>query len=397
MKKLDSLLSRKFGLLVFAVLLLLGFGFVVARSGPLAPTKVTITRVESGNLSSSLFGIGTVEARRSYFIGPTAAGRVKAVHVDVGEHVKTGQLLAEIDPVDLDERLRSLDASSARASSAVSAAEAQRKDVLARQAVAGLNARRYRDLGDKHFVSPSAVESKQQELTSAQAAVDASEANLQSARQELVRLKADQDGLRQQRNNLRLVAPIDGVVTSRDAEAGSTVIAGQSVVKLVEPASLWVKVRLDQGRSRGLAVAQIASIALRSNPGMPLAGKVVRIEPLSDGVTEERIALVSFDQIPAGLSIGEMAEVTVQTVANQSGLTLPNAAIKQTSQGTGVWLLRDGKPAFVAVKLGSSSLDGLVQVVAGIAAGDEIIVHSERELSEGGRVKVVDQLVGQRK
>jgi HlyD family secretion protein len=395
--KLDSFFSRKFGLLAFAVILLVGFGFVVARSGPLAPTKVTITRVETGSLSSSLFGIGTVEARRSYFIGPTAAGRVKAVHVDVGEQVKAGQLLAEIDPVDLDERLRSLEASYARASSAVLAADAQRKDVLARQTVAGLNAKRYRDLGDKHFVSPSAVESKQQELTSAQAAVDASEANLQSARQEVVRLKADQDALRQQRNNLRLVAPVDGVLTSRDAEAGSTVIAGQSVLKLIEPSSLWVKVRLDQGRSRGLAAGQAASIALRSNPGLPLTGKVVRIEPVSDSVTEERITLITFDQIPLGLSIGEMAEVTVQTAANQSGLTLPNAAIKQTPEGSGVWKLRDGKPVFVAIKLGTSTLDGSVEVLGGLGAGDEIIVHSERELSEGSRVKVVEQLAGQRK
>jgi len=395
--KLNGFLSRKFGLVAFAALLLLGFGFVVARSGPLAPTKVTVTRVETGSLSSTLFGIGTVEARRSYFIGPTAAGRVKAVHVDVGEQVKAGQLLAEIDPVDLDERLRSLEASYARASSAVLAADAQRKDVLARQTVAGLNAKRYRDLGDKHFVSPSAVESKQQELTSAQAAVDASEANLQSARQEVVRLKADQDALRQQRNNLRLLAPIDGVLTSRDVEAGSTVIAGQSVVKLIEPDSLWVKVRLDQGRSRGLAAGQAASIALRSNPGMPLTGKVVRIEPVSDSVTEERITLITFNQIPPGLSIGEMAEVTVQTAANQSGLMLPNAAIKQTSEGSGVWKLRDGKPVFVAIKLGTSTLDGSVQVLEGLGAGDEIIVHSERELSEGGRVKVVEQLAGQRK
>jgi len=395
--KLHRIINRKFGLTVFALALLLGFGFVVARSGPLAPTKVTVTRAETGGMPSSLFGIGTVEARRSYFIGPTAAGRLKAVHVDVGEHVKAGQLLAEIDPVDLDERLRSLDASSARAASAVSAAEAQRKDMLARQMVAGLNARRYRDLGDKSFVSPSAVESKQQELISAQAAVDASEANVQSARQEVVRLKAEHDGLRQQKSNLRLVAPIEGVVTSRDAEAGSTVIAGQSVVKLVAPDSLWVRVRLDQGRSRGLAVDRAATIALRSDPGIASLGKVVRIEPLSDSVTEERIALVAFDRIPVGLSIGEMAEVTVQTAANQTGLTLPNAAIKQTSQGTGVWKLSDGKPEFVAIKLGSSSLDGMVQVLDGITPGDEVIVYSERELSEGGRVKVVEQLSGQRK
>lgn len=393
--RLDALLGRQAGLMIFGVLLLLGFGLVVARSGPLAPTKVTITQAESGSLSAALFGIGTVEARRSYFIGPTAAGRVIAVHVDVGELVKAGQLLAEIDPLDLDQRLRSLDAATARAASAVVAAEAQRKDGLARQSVAGLNAQRYRDLGAQRFVSPNAVESKQQEFTSAQAAVEASTANLQGARQEVIRLQAEQEALRQQRNNLRLRAPIDGLVTSRDAEAGSTVIAGQSVLKLVAPDSLWVKVRLDQGRSRGLAVGQTASIILRSNPALPATGKVVRIEPLSDSVTEERIALVAFDQIPAGLSIGEISEVTVHTAPQQSGLVLPNAAIKQTAQGAGVWKLQAGSPVFVAVKLGSSSLDGGVQVIEGVSAGDAIIVHSERALSAGGRVKVVDQLAGQ--
>jgi HlyD family secretion protein len=395
--KLDSLYSRKVGLGLFALLLLVGFGFVIARSGPLAPTKVTTTRVETGKVSPALFGIGTVEARRSYFIGPTVAGRVQAVHVDVGEQVKAGQLLAEIDPVDLDERLRALDAAHARAASAVAAAKASRTDAVAKKALAELNARRYHELGDKRFVSASAVESKQQELSSAQAAVEASNANLQGAQQDVVRLRADQDGLRQQKDNLRLLAPHDGVVISRDAEAGSTVVAGQAIVRLIESESLWVKVRLDQGRSRGLAVGQSAAIVLRSSSGIQLPGKVVRIEPLSDSVTEERITLVAFEQIPAGLTIGEMAEVTVQTDAGQSGLTVPNAAIKQTPQGTAVWKLEDGKPILVAVKLGNASLDGFVQLVAGLASGDEIIVHSERELSEGGRVKIVEQLAGPKK
>lgn len=392
--KRSPLLGRKLGLGLLAIALLLGFGLVVARSGPLAPTLVTVTQAEQRELSSALFGIGTVEARRSYFIGPTAAGRLEAVHVDVGESVKAGQLLAEIDPVDLAERLRSLDASYARAQSNVAAAEAQRKDMLARQEIAGLNARRYRDLGDKRFVSTSAVESKQQELISAQAAVDATEANLQSARQELRRIQADQNSLRRQRQNLRLFAPRDGMVTSRDAEPGSTVIAGQSVVKLIDPGSLWVKVRFDQGRSRGLAVGQLARIALRSTPDRPLAGKVARIEPLSDSVTEERIAVVSFDRIPSGLSIGEMAEVTVQTLVSKATVTLPNAAVKHTAQGTGVWMLQDGKPAFATVRLGNTGLDGEVEILGGLREGDAVIVHSERELSAGKPIKVVDQLAG---
>ncbi len=395
--KPGQFISRKLGLGIFAAMLVLGFGVVVARSGPLSPIQVTTLRVEAGSLSPAIFGIGTVEARRSYFIGPTAAGRVKAVHADVGETVKAGQLLAEIDSVDLDERLRSTEAAYARAASAVTAAEAQRKDALARRQLAELNARRYRDLGGKNFVSASAVEGKQQELDSAQAAVEASEANLQGARQEQLRLKADQDGIRQQRGNLRLLAPRDGLVTSRDAEPGSTVIAGQAVLRLVEPDSLWVKARLDQGRSRGLAVGQTADIVLRSNASTHHPGKVARIEPVSDSVTEERIAQIAFERIPEGLSVGEMTEVTVKTGATQSGLLLPNAAIKQMPQGSGVWKLKEGKPSLTLVKLGDTSLDGTVQILDGLAAGDEVVIHSERDLNESASIKVVSQLVGKPK
>jgi HlyD family secretion protein len=77
--------------------LLGGFGYVVARTGPLAAVRVTVASPERRNLEPTLFGIGTVEARRTYLIGPTAAGRVKTVPVDVGDPVTVGQLIADLD------------------------------------------------------------------------------------------------------------------------------------------------------------------------------------------------------------------------------------------------------------------------------------------------------------
>jgi HlyD family secretion protein len=56
-------------------------------------------------LTPAVFGIGTVQARRSWIVGPTTAGRVLSVRADVGDAVKAGQLLADMDPVDLDQRL----------------------------------------------------------------------------------------------------------------------------------------------------------------------------------------------------------------------------------------------------------------------------------------------------
>ena len=182
-----TLLSRRLGLGLLGMVLLGALIILVMRSGPLAPVRVTVVQAAEGTFEPALFGIGTVEARRSYLIGPTAAGRVRQVAVDVGDAVKAGQLLAEMDPVDRDERTAALDASIARASSAVAAVQAQRNDALAKQALAAVNARRYVDLGEKNFISAGAVEAKLQEQTSADAGVSAADANLAAARQDLQR------------------------------------------------------------------------------------------------------------------------------------------------------------------------------------------------------------------
>lgn len=389
-------MPRRAILILLGLALLAAFAFVALRSGPLVPVRVTVVKLEEGAISPALFGIGTVEARRAYLIGPTGSGRVLKVLADVGDSVKAGQLLAEMDPVDLNERVGALEASIARANSALAAAEAQRRDALARSALAGMNARRYIELGEMKFVSASAVEARQQEQASAQAAIAAADANLAGARQEVVRVKAERDALRQQRDNARLLAPTDGVITARDAEPGSTVVAGQAVIKLIEPASLWIRLRLDQGRSDGLAVGLPAQIVLRSNPGKILRGKVVRVELLSDSVTEERVAQVAFDSMPAGVSIGELAEVTLTLSATQVGVVLPNASLKQKGDKVGVWLYNQAELQFVEVQVGRSSLDGKSLVLAGLKAGDRVVMYSEKELTPDSRIKVVESLAGPR-
>ena len=391
--KINRLLSRRLGLGLLAVLLLGAVVFVGMRSGPLAATRVTVHQAQTGTVAPALFGIGTVEARRSYLIGPTTAGRVLRVAVDVGDRVKAGQLLAEMDPVDIDERLTALDASIARAASATAAAEAQRKDVLAKRELAGMNARRYVELGEKNFISASALEARLQERASAEAALSAAEANLAAAQQDSKRLAAERAGLRQQRENVRLLAPADTLVISRDAEPGSTVVAGQAVIKLIDPASLWVKVRFDQGRSAGLATGLPAAIALRSNPAQPLSGRVARLEAVSDSVTEERVAQVAFEQAPAGVAIGELAEVTVTLPPTQAAVVVPNASIRQRADQTGVWLADGGDLRFAPLRLGQTSLDGRVEVLAGLKAGDRVVLHSEKELGSASRIKVVDDIV----
>ena len=389
----NALLKRRLMLGAVAAVLVGGIAYVSLRTGPLAPIKVTVTQAHEGTLSPAIFGIGTVEARRSWMVGPTVAGRVLAVKVDVGDAVKAGQLLAEMDPVDFGQRLAALDASLARAASTQSAAKAQVSDARARAALADAALLRNQNLAQQHFISPGALDANVQAQASAQATVQAALANAAAAGQDQTRLKAERAALAQQRDNVRLFAPADAVVTTRDAEAGSTVVAGQPVLRLIDPASLWVKLRVDQGRSVGLANGIPASIVLRSRPQTALPGQVARLELLADSVTEERIAQVAFATPPTGLSVGEMAEVTLQLPATAPALLLPNAAVQRQNGQTGVWRLQNGKPAFAPVQLGVQSLDGQVQVLQGLNQADQVVVYSQKALKAGARIAVVDALV----
>jgi len=390
--KPNATLKRSLGLGLLAVLLLASLALVALRSGPLAPTRVTVQPVQRASLAPALFGIGTVEARRAYLIGPTAAARVLRVMVDVGDAVQAGQLLAEMDAVDLDERLNALDASLARAGSTAAAAAAQRRDAQAKLELAAINARRYADLAGQNFISAGALEARLQEQTSAEAAVAAASANLAAARQDMDRLAAEGAALRQQRDKLRLLAPAAGVVTHRDAEPGSTVVAGQAVVRLADPDSLWVKVRFDQGRSAGLVAGLRAEIALRSNPAQPLPGRVARVDSVSDSVTEERLAQVAFDRLPAGVSMGELAEVTVSLPATVESLVVSNASLQRRGGQAGVWLVDGDGLRFAPVRLGQAGLDGRVQVLDGLQAGDPVVEYSEKELGPDSHVSVVSSL-----
>jgi len=379
--KLFSINGRALALLAVVVPLVALLAYVALRSGPLAPVAITVTTVESRALTPALFGIGTVEARYTYKIGPTLAGRVQRLDVQVGDVVQAGQVLGEMDPVDLNDRIRSAEA-------ALKRSEAALKEAQARQVYAQTQARRYEQLLAAHSTSEEALANKRQEEQIANAA-------LAGAREEITRLRAEMAALEAQKTNLRLMAPAEGLVVSRDVDPGTTVVAGQAVVEVISPDSVWINTRFDQVSAAGLVAGLPASITLRSRSGEVLAGRVLRVEPLADAVTEETLAKLSFDQLPKPLPpLGELAEVTVTLPAQPSAPVIANAALRQVNNQLGVWQIDQDQLRFTPVTLGVADLEGYVQVRSGLKVGDQIVVYSENTLSTRSRVHVVERLPG---
>lgn len=379
MMKKFPLQGRTLALLAVVVPLLALFVYVVLRSGPLAPVAVTLAQVERKALTPALFGVGTIGARTTTKIGPTVAGRIQRLDVDVGDSVQAGQVLGEMDAVDLQDRLQAQEAALRRV-------QASLREAQARQAHAQAQATRYAQLLAVRSTSEELAAAKQQELQVADAAVAAAQA-------EAVRVRAERAAIGTQWRHLRLVAPAAGLVTLRFADPGTTVVAGQAVVEVVDPASLWINVRLDQINAHGLKAGLPAHVVLRSRAGQALAGRVLRVEPLADAVTEETLAKVVFEALPSPLPpLGELAEVTIALPALAAQPVLPNAAVQRVGGQTGVWRWADGQLQFAPVQLGSADLDGHVQVLQGLDEGDQVVVYSEKPLTERSRIRVVEHL-----
>ena len=363
------------------------FFWLLTTRGPLAPVGVQTGSVVRRDVSPSVFGIGTVDARLSFSVGPVAPGRVLRVLVDQGEAVKAGQLLAEMDPVDMDLRVQAAKSAGSRSRQSVRVAEAQVKEAESRVKLAKINRDRDRALYQKGVIGMQALDASNSEAERADSALATARANVAVARQDVGRTGAESQGVASVRDSLRLLSPVDGVIVSREVEPGTTVVAGQAVVRLVDPKSLWVRARIDQSRAQALRVGQQANIVLRSAPASPRPGRVARIELQSDAITEERIVNVAFEPQPAQLYMGELAEVTILLPTETGVLTVPSAAIARRGSETGVWQMLDGRARFAPVGLGSHDQAEVAQILSGVNDGDRVIVYSSAQLTDGVRVR----------
>ena len=388
--KFRTINKKMLRLLAVLVPLFLLFVYVALQSGPLAPVPVTVTVVEKKQISPVLFGIGSLEARYTYRIGAVASGRIRTVNVDGGDVVHAGQVLGEIDPVDLDEHLSAQLSGIKRSEATIKTTEALLHEARAKNEFAAAQAKRYELLQQARAASAESVEAKHQEAAIASASVSAAKAGVIAARQELVSLKADYQGMVKQRHNLKLIAPVDGLVTSRAAEPGNTVLAGQTIIEMINPKHLWVDVRFDQLQTAGLKAGLSAQVTLRSQSNRIFSCSVQRVEPLADRITEETLAKVVFSALPVPLPpVGELCEVSVLLPPLSAVAVVPNASIHRVDGLIGVWVIEDSKLHFAPVRTGATDRDGNIQILGGLRPEATVVVYSKSDLHAGTRITII--------
>ncbi|MEQ1807523.1 MAG: efflux RND transporter periplasmic adaptor subunit [Burkholderiaceae bacterium] len=370
--------------LVVVLVLLVASGAAYLRFG--RTVAVPFALVRHGEVVQRVLGPGTVQARVPVTLSARITATLRQLDADVGDVVKRGQTLAVLDGRDLSARRGVVSSQRDALAHNLDAAQANVAKAQAELELARSKKQRDAELLRTGFVSQAV-------LDASEAALRAAAANLENVRAAHSAREDDALALAQealyadtQLSFTRITAPMDGVIISRLAEVGATLVPGSPLFRIVDPATLWVATRVDESVVGRVRVGQAASIRLRT--GETSSGKVARIARQSDAATRELEVDVAFDVPPARFAIDQEAEVSIDT-GMASGIVLPLTALARDAAGRqGVLVIVDSRTEFRPVQTGAS--DGQrVLVVNGLAEGERVIAQPEG-VKTGTRVRAIE-------
>ncbi len=378
---------RRVWLFGFLVALTIAAGFLFLTERPLT---VTVAQPES-DVALRIYGLGTVEARILSRVGFEVGGALTALAVDAGDRVASGQELASLHAAEQEARVAR--ARAAVAANEASLAKAEAAVVRARILLAQREAanRRQQGLAQRDVASVQRAEEAQRDEDVARADLAVAEADVAVIRAQGMDAAA---GLRQEETLLahhRLIAPYEALVVARQVEAGTVVKAGDPVLTLIDPSSIWIQAYVDEERAGQLALGQPGTIRLRSQPAAEFHGSIARIGIESDRVNEERRVWLTCADCPAEMFLGEQAEVRILTGTRATALMVPELAITgfDGHRGT-VWTVADGRLNRAELTFGARDDRGRVEVIGGLPEGAMIVARVPKGAAEGRRARIAE-------
>lgn len=317
--------------------------------------------------STSALGVetysGGVRARRQSVLGFRVAGKVQSRQVDVGAHVRKGDVLATLEPDD--------------ASLAVASANAQLAWSKADLALAQAELERHEAMLAKKYISQALYDARRN-------AWEAAQARLEQARSQL-------SVARNQAAYTTLRADNDGVITAATVEVGQVVASGQPVVSLAHDGAVEVLINVPEMRIADFAAGQPVVVEIWAEGNARHAGSVREIAPQADPTSRTYDVRVTLLDATDAVQLGMTARVLLDAGDAPAALLLPLTAVTGTGTGHAVWVydVKTKKVRLKPVRVGAWREDG-VSVLEGLAASDWVVAAGVHKLVEGQTVRPVD-------
>ena len=328
-----------------------------AAEAPIVPVVRTITIGDTASKETAVYP-GEVRGKFESNLAFQVLGKIRVRHINLGDKVRAGQVLMELDPKDVQQ--------------SYNAAQATYQAALSNYEVVKENYKRYTALYEKGAVSTMTRDEHKTRY-------DAAASQLESARAQLT-ASENQVGY------TRLVSDHDGVVTSISGEVGQVVGAGTPVATVVQDGSREIQIFVPENRLGQIRLNQPATITFWALNNLTATGHIAEIAPMADSVTRTYKVKVAVDSMPEAANLGMTAKVTLNAGTVKSTL-VPTGAIYQTGDQAKVWVVRDKKVSLVPVK--TAGFEGSdVKITEGLSKGDIVVTGGINKLAEGQEVRL---------
>ena len=379
-------MNKRIKYIIIAILVIVGIVLFYKNVYIVKTTYKTLSP-KVANLDIKVFGIGNVSAKDIYSITAQTGGKIISILTDEGQWVKKGDLLITIDPVDMPELVEEMLISVEKIKSELKALIKESESLNAQKELSLITYKRYENLVKQSFVSKSEFDKAKTDLNSLNAQLEATLVRIESSKIEVQRTQKNADSLKTKLSRFQIYAPVDGYVISKSAEVAQNVASSTTILKIVDPKTLWIKAYIDEKISGDIKVGQKAEITLRSQSNKQFTGSVKRIVAQSDAVTQEREINVAFDELPIPFYINEQARVTINAKTISNAITIPLNTLKVEDGKEGVWTFVENKAYFKELNIQAKG-DNEAAIISGIKTEDIIIIpdSSKKALSEGMRI-----------
>jgi membrane fusion protein, multidrug efflux system len=341
---------------------------------------VHVVRAERSAAGSTLVLPGSVQPLQETSLYARANGYVRKWNVDIGAHVKKGQVMVELDLPDIEQELRQAQAAAAQSQAGIAQANTQ-------LALAGTTNRRYTSLGKTGVAS-------QQEVDQYQASFDVQQANVTAARAAYNSAEANVRRLEDLKSFGTITAPFDGVVTLRTAEIGQLVVAGtgmgQALFKVAEVDVVRVFVNVPQLYAGGIVPGMDAPTAVREIPGRSFGGKVARTSNELDVNSRSLLTEVDIPNPDGALVAGMYAQVSLGLTRQDQLLYVPSTAVLFDAEGTRAAVLKDGTIRWKKVVI-EADLGERLAIASGLEEGATVVVAPSDRLVDGMAAHAEDE------
>jgi HlyD family secretion protein len=409
-----------FGTVVVVLVGALLIGYRAWSTSVLPEVDVSRASVESASDGVEILtATGYVVAHRKAAVSPKISGRLEYLAVDIGYHVKAGQIIGRLEHRDLDAQLAESKGSLTNLQAAKAQFEAELEQARAVLMQAKANAEKSRlelerqtKLVDQGVTTQSSYDNAlaqsrvdDAQVKSSEAAIRSTQARINSASAQIVSAQARSQGIEVQIEYTNVRAPFDGLVISKDAEVGENVVpaifggasARGSIVTIVDPNTLEVEADINEPNIGKISMGLPAEIMLDAIPGEKLPGETYQIVPTADRQKATVKVKVRFNKPDERILPDMNAKIVFLQKPDKSGqqqgvsrVTVPKSAVQERDGKKAVFVLAGDRVTQQSVTLGSESADR-VEIKQGLAGGEQVVVRGADALANGSRVKLAQK------